>query len=80
MRRGIGDRIRRLHRRRGLLRDTGGQATVEYLVVGTVIMIIVVGLAAVWNYASDGSLGTLIDAGASHALSTIGGLSDVMAF
>ncbi len=79
--RAIKDRMRRLQRRcRGLLRGEDGQATVEYLVVGTVIMIIVVGLAAVWNYASEGSLGTLIDAGASHALSTIGGLSDVMAF
>ncbi len=56
-----------------------GQASLEYLLVGSVLMIMVVGLAALWRFASDGRFDHLVDTCASHAVST-GGALDVLLF
>lgn len=63
------------------VRDFGevGQASLEYLLVGTVLMVVAAGLAALWRFAADGRFEHLVDACASHAVST-GGALDVFLF
>ena len=56
-----------------------GQASLEYLLVGTVLMVVAAGLAALWRFAADGRFDHLVDACASHAVST-GGALDVFLF
>lgn len=75
--RGLHARQRPAFGRRG--RGEEGQASLEYLLVGTVLMIVAVGLAALWRFAADGRFERIVDACASHAVST-GGALDVFLF
>ena len=68
--------------RRRLLRTAfgeKGQASLEYLLVGTVLMVVAVGVAALWRFAADGRFDHIVDACASHAV-TAGGALDVFLF
>lgn len=62
--------------------DASGQATVEYLVAGTVIVIVAMGMAALWHLAQDGTLVQHASLSASHAIGemTGGALGDVLVF
>lgn len=57
-----------------------GQASVEYLLVGLVLMALVVALAALWHATSDGSLAALVQQSASHALGQGGGIVDALLY
>lgn len=57
-----------------------GQATLEFLLVGLVLMIMAVGLAALWHYSAQGKLGALVELHASHDVTAEGGAADVLAF
>lgn len=52
------------------LREQRGQATVEYLIVGVVIMVIAMGLAAIYHLAFDGTLAAHISQSSSHVISS----------
>jgi hypothetical protein len=54
-----------------------GQASVEFVIVAAVIMIIVVALASVVYMAANGELAKIISLHASHDISTLEGLLDV---
>lgn len=57
-----------------------GQATLEYLLVGVVLMSSLGTLAALWRFVSTGGMSRLIEASASHATSGLGGLFDALLF
>lgn len=57
-----------------------GQASVEYLVVGLVFIALIGALAALWRFIATGGLSSLMQASASHALTTAGGLFDALLF
>ncbi len=69
----------RIRRAGAPLSGERGQASLEYLLVGTVLMVVVVGLGALWRFASDGRFDHLVDTCASHAVSA-GGVLDVFLF
>ena len=58
---------------RGQLREKG-QASVEYLIA------LMGALAAIWRFIASGGLSSLMQAGASHAIDTAGGLFDALLF
>jgi len=64
----------------GALRDESGQATVEYLIVGVVLIIVIVGVAALWRFVSGGGLAALMASQPSHALGSLGGAADVLMY
>ncbi len=70
-------RVRPAFGRRGFGEE--GQASLEYLLVGSVLMVVAVGLAAIWRFSADGRFDHLVDACASHAVSA-GGALDVFLF
>lgn len=57
-----------------------GQASVEYLVVGLAFIVLMGALAALWRFIATGGLSSLMQASASHALGTMGGLFDALLF
>ncbi len=57
-----------------------GQASVEYLVVGLAFIALMGALAALWRFVATGGLSSLMQASASHALGTMGGLFDALLF
>lgn len=57
-----------------------GQATLEYLLVGIVLIAMMGALAALWRFASDGRLSQLVESRASHALPGVGGVFDALLF
>lgn len=57
-----------------------GQASVEYLVVGLVFIALMGALAALWRFIATGGLSSLMQANASHALGTAGGIFDALLF
>lgn len=57
-----------------------GQASVEYLLVGLVLIALMGALAALWRFAAAGGFSRLMEQGASHALTTAGGLFDALLF
>ena len=57
-----------------------GQATVEYLLVGLVVMIVVVVLAALWRYVGGGQLTGTLSMNAAYAVGTPGGAADALLF
>ena len=57
-----------------------GQATVEYALVGVVLLAMIVALGALWRFAAGGGLSELIGASSSHALGTVGGLLDAILY
>ena len=60
--------------------DERGQATLEYLLVGLVLIVIVGALGALWRFASEGDLGALANLAASHAVESVGGVVDALMF
>lgn len=64
---------------RGQLREKG-QASVEYLVVSLAFIALMGALAAIWRFIASGGLSSLMQAGASHAIDTAGGLFDALLF
>ena len=57
-----------------------GQASVEYALVTVALMVSIAALAAIWHYAADGSMGHLVEQAASHAVTQIGGMADVLLY
>lgn len=57
-----------------------GQATLEYLLIGLVLISMIVALGALWQAVSDGTFTGLVEAHASHALTEIGGVVDAVLF
>lgn len=57
-----------------------GQASVEYLVVALAFMAFMGALASLWRFIASGGLTSLMQAGASHAIGTAGGLFDALLF
>ncbi len=57
-----------------------GQASVEYLVVGLAFIALMGALAALWRFVATGGPSSLMQASASHALGTMGGLFDALLF
>lgn len=64
------------------LRSEDGQATVEYLIVGVMVMLVVVALAAMWHLASDGVFARHATSAASHAVDSVdlGVIGDVFLY
>lgn len=64
-----------------MMRDESGQATVEYLLVGLVLLAIVVSLGLLWGRVADGTFAEHITGSASHtASSDISGVVGDIAF
>ena len=57
-----------------------GQASLEYLLVGLVLMGMMGAFAALWHFFSSGGISALLESSASHAITSIGGLCDVFLF
>lgn len=57
-----------------------GQASVEYLIVGLAFIAFMGTLAAIWRFIALGGLSSLMQAGASHAIGTAGGIFDALLF
>ncbi len=57
-----------------------GQASLEYLLVGLVLLAMMGALAALWHYVSLGNMSSLIEDSASHAIDSFGGLCDALLF
>lgn len=57
-----------------------GQASVEYLVVGLAFIALMGVLAALWRFIATGDLSSLMQASASHAMGSMGGLFDALLF
>lgn len=60
--------------------DESGQAALEYLVIGLVLLAMIGALGAIWHFVADGGMSQVISASTSHALGTIGGALDVLSF
>lgn len=57
-----------------------GQATVEYVVVGLVIIIVAAGVAALWRYVAGGGFAELAAAHPSHVLNGVEGAADALMY
>lgn len=57
-----------------------GQASLEYLLVGLVLLSLMGMLAALWHFFSTGSAGSLVETSASHAATNVEGLTDALLF
>mgnify|MGYP003371046944 FL=1 len=60
------------------LADRSGQSTVEYALVAAALSAIVLGLGALWRFASDGSVSQALARSLTHTLPS--GVLDVLAF
>ena len=60
--------------------DSLGQATVEYLLIGIVLITMVAGLAALWRYTSGERSAEQSNASASHVVEGVEGVADVLAY
>lgn len=65
---------------RHLPKDERGQASLEYLLVGLVLIALMGALAALWHFFSEGGAGALVKDATSHAMVTAGGLTDALLF
>lgn len=61
-------------------KDEQGQASLEYLLVGLVLISLMGLLAAFWQFFSTGKASTLIEASASHSIMSIEGVTDALLF
>lgn len=57
-----------------------GQASLEYAIVGVVLISIIGTLAALWRFFSTGRLSRLVEDSASHAMNNLGGVFDALLF
>lgn len=58
----------------------GGQASVEYLIVGLTFIALMGALATLWRFIATGGLSSLIQVSASHALGCVEGIFDALLF
>lgn len=64
----------------GIKREESGQASLEYLLVGIVLIALMGALAALWRFTAFGSMGTMLETNISHAIGQLGGLCDALLF
>lgn len=57
-----------------------GQASLEYLLVGIVLMALMGAFAALWRFTASGNMGAMLEANISHAISQLGGICDALLF
>lgn len=60
--------------------DESGQASVEYMLVGLIMIAMMGALSALWRFVSEGGSSGLIQTNASHSMNDMGGLFDVLMF
>lgn len=60
--------------------EESGQATVEYLLVGIVLIALICAVAALWHFVVDGGMDELVRLQASHAIENPGGVLDAILF
>lgn len=60
--------------------DESGQASLEYLLVGLVLLSLMGMLAALWHFFSTGAASSLIEASTSHAATSVEGMTDALLF
>lgn len=70
----------RLAGKRGCACDETGQASLEYLLVGLVLMALIGAVGVLWQFASQGGMGALVGQSASHAATMAGGVADALMF
>lgn len=68
--------VSRLGRRPGEL----GQASLEYLLVGLVLIAVIAALSGIWSYVAGGGLAELVSSSVSHAADSAGGVADVLLY
>ncbi len=68
------------HKQVAWIQDERGQASVEYLLVSIVLIAVIAGLGTLWRFFSDGKAFSFMRDGASHALTGLGGIVDVLMF
>jgi hypothetical protein len=71
---------RRIWRERRGSWEESGQATVEYLLVGIVLIALICAVAALWRFVADGGMDELVRLQASHAIENPGGVLDAILF
>lgn len=57
-----------------------GQASLEFLLVGIVLMALIGALSSLWHFISKGGLSQLIEESASHGVGDLGGVFDALLF
>lgn len=57
-----------------------GQASLEYLLVGVVLIALMGALAALWRFAAFGNMEAILEQCVSHAISQLGGVCDALLF
>ncbi|MBS7406069.1 MAG: hypothetical protein ACI4OC_02290 [Coriobacteriales bacterium] len=57
-----------------------GQASLEYAAVTAALLVVAMGLGALWHFGSEGGFGLIARAHASHALASQGGVIDVLLY
>lgn len=62
------------------LNSESGQASLEYLLVGLLLIAMISAVGALWQAVSSGGLSGLVEAHASHALAQMGGIVDASLF
>lgn len=60
--------------------DESGQASLEYLLVGIVLIALMGAFAALWRFAASGNMEAMLEANISHAISQLGGICDALLF
>lgn len=60
--------------------NESGQASVEYLLVGLVLLSLLGMLAAIWHFFSTGAASSLIETSASHVATSVDGVTDALLF
>lgn len=61
-------------------KDERGQAAVEYLLVGLVLLAMIVALGALWRFVADDGMSHVLSDHSSHALQQPGGVVDALMF
>lgn len=57
-----------------------GQASLEYVLIGVLLMAMMGACSALWNFFSEGRASELIRTNASHAMTNLGGFFDALLF
>ncbi|MGN0038251.1 MAG: hypothetical protein ACI36Y_03825 [Coriobacteriales bacterium] len=60
--------------------EEAGQASVEYAAIAAALLVVVVGLAGLWRFGSEGGLQRIAVQHASHALAAQGGVIDALLY
>lgn len=62
------------------LRGESGQATVEYVAIGVVLVALIAACGTLWRFGSEGGFARVAQVHASHAIDAQGGLVDVLLY